>query len=139
MKKYIVYLLIFTTLFSGYLCANEYKDIVTVKLKKDETKKILVISGNSKKLFKFRWTLYANNGLVIFRSYDRIVGQNILYLNHKNQSFRVELTTRGADSYSVPYILVKFKEFDYETNEAIFQLFLSDRNAKVSLEYLKEN
>lgn len=138
MKKYIVHLLILMTLLSANLYANVYKDIVTVKLKKDETKKIIVISGNSKKLFKFRWTLYANNGLVVFRSYDRIVAQNILYLNHKNQSFRVELTTRGADSYLVPYILVKFKEFDYETDTAEFQLFLSDKNSKVSLEYLQE-
>ena len=108
-------------------------------MSQDEYKKILVTSGKSKKLFKFRWTLFTNGGLVIFRSYDRIVAQNVLYLRHRNQSFRVELTTKGSDSYAVPYILVKFEKFDFEKNEAEFKLLLSDRNSKASLKYLESN
>ena len=75
--------------------------------------------------------------MVIHRSYDRIVAQNILYLRHKNQSFRLELKPRGADYYNVPYVLVKFKEFNYETNEATFELFLSDKSMKISLKHLE--
>lgn len=137
-KSILQYLLFSAFLSVSSLYANEYKDIVTIKLKKDVYKKIIVKSGSSEKLFKFRWTLYTNGGLVILRSYDRIVAQNILYARHKSQSFRVELMTRGGHSYVVPYIMVKFVEFNYETHEAVFQLFLSDLNSKIGLEYLKD-
>ncbi len=138
MLKYILRVLIFVVFISLSLYANEYKEIVNVKLKKDVHKKILVKYGKNEKLFKFRWTLYTDGGLVILRSYDRIVGQNILYDKLKSRSFRVELMTRGGSHYAVPYILVKFIEFDYKTDEAIFQLFLSDTHSKVRLEYLKQ-
>ena len=120
----------------GTISANDFRDIVEISLKKDEQKKILVKYGKFEKLFKFSWTLYKNGGLVIFRSYDKIVAQNILYLRHKNQSFRLELKSRGADRYNVPYVLVKFKKFDYETNEATFELFLSDEKEQVTLKYI---
>ena len=76
----IVILLVF---FQTYLSANTYRDVVKISLKKDQTKKILIKYDTIQKLFQFRWTLYKNGGLVIFRSYDRSVAQNILYLNLK--------------------------------------------------------
>ncbi|MCK9454352.1 MAG: hypothetical protein WCY51_06290 [Sulfurimonas sp.] len=108
-----------------------------MSLKKDEQKKILVKYDNKEKIFKLKWTLYKNGGLVISRSYDRVPAQNVLYLRHKNQSFRLELKTRGADFYNVPYILVKFKEFDQKKQEALFEIFLSDDKKQIVLEDLK--
>jgi hypothetical protein len=119
------------------LNGNEFRDIKKISLNKDEIKKIIIKYDGYEKLFKFRWTLYKNGGLVIFRSYDQIVAQNILYLRDKNQSFRVELKPRGADFYNVPYLLVKFTKFDYEKNKAIFKLFLSDEREQIRLKYLK--
>ncbi|WP_294928304.1 hypothetical protein [Sulfurimonas sp.] len=108
-----------------------------MSLKKDEQKKILVKYDNREKVFKFRWTLYKNGGLVVFRSYDKVVAQNVLYSRHKNQSFRVELKPRGTDFYKVPYMLVKFKEFDQKSQEAKFEIFLSDDRGQIVLEDLK--
>ena len=135
------FLQVFTFLFLTFssLHANEFRDIKTISLKKDEIKKLIVKCDGFEKLFKFRWTLYANGGLVIFRSYDKIVAQNILYLRHKNQSFRVELKPRGTDFYNVPYLLVKFKEFNSEKKEAVFELFLSDEKEQIRLKYLNPN
>ena len=118
--------------------AELFRDVVTITLKKDEQKKILVKYDDVTKLFKFRWTLYKNEGLVIHRSYDKIVAQNILYLRYKNQSFRLELKPRGG-YLGVPYMLVKFKEFDFEKNEAVFELFLSDKSLDIKLTYLKND
>lgn len=137
MKQILKFLILFIISFD-FAQANEYRDIVTIKLKKDEHKKILVKYDKNEKLFKFRWTLYVNGGLVILRSYDRVVAQNVLKLNHKNQSFRLELKSRGVE-YSVPYLLVKFKEFNSQTNEATFDMFLSDENMQVSLKYLENS
>lgn len=136
MKIFLQVFLLLSLSFSVVL-ADTFGDARTIRLKKDEVKKILVKYDKITKLFKFNWTLYHNNGLVIHRSYDKIVAQNILYLRHKNRSFRVNLTSKGAGYYSLPYMLVKFKEFDYETDEAIFELFLSDRELKITLKYLQ--
>jgi len=122
----------------SFIFASNVRETKEILLKKDEQKKILVKYANREKLFQFRWTLYKNGGLVIFRSYDKIVAQSMLYLRHENQSFRVELKTKGADSYNVPYILVKFKEFKQDSKEALFEIFLFDDKEQISLEELKK-
>jgi len=135
--KSILQIFIVVLLCNATLFANDLQEVKKISLKKDEQKKILVKYDNKKRLFKFRWTLYVNGGIVVLRSYDKTVAQNILYLNHKNQSFRVELKTRGADFYNVPYILVKFKEFDFKKNIAKFVLYLSDDKEQIRLEIVK--
>lgn len=118
--------------------ADQYSDMIKISLKKDQQKKILVKYENKEKLFTFRWTLYVNGGLVILRSYDGEVAQNVLELNHKNQTFRVTVKPRGANNFNVPYILVKFKEFDQEKNEAHFEIYNFDNKVNVLLEELKK-
>ena len=135
--KSILQIFVAVLLCNAALFANDLQEVKKISLKKDEQKKILVKYDDKKKLFKFRWTLYINDGLVILRSYDKRVAQNVLYLNHKNQSFRVELKTRGADFYNVPYILVKFKEFDFKKNIAKFELYLSDDKDQIKLKILQ--
>ncbi|MEA3370284.1 MAG: hypothetical protein U9Q40_03020 [Campylobacterota bacterium] len=131
--KRVSKLFILIAFFISSVVANDFRDIKEISLKKDEQKKILVKYGSSEKLFKFRWTLYKNGGLVIHRSYNQQVAQNILYERHKNRSFKLELKSRGADFYTVPYILVQFQEFDYEKNEAKFRLMLSDEKMQIEL------
>ena len=116
----------------------DFKQTKIIKLKKDEQKKILVKYENFIKLFEFRWTLYKNGGLIINRSYDKIVAQNILYKRYKNNTFRLELKSPGVSKRSkAPYILVKFEEFDFKTNEAVFKLFLYDDIGNISLKDIK--
>lgn len=122
----------------SFIFASDYREIKEISLKKDEQKKILVKYADKEKLFKFRWTLYKNGGLVIFRSYDKIVAQHMLYLRHENQSFRVELMPKGADYKSAAYMLVKFKEFKQESKEAVFEMILFDAQGQVVLEYINK-
>ncbi len=133
LQIFIVWILITVSLYS-----NDFRDIHEISLKKDEHTNILVKYAGEEKLFKFRWTLYTNGGLVIHRSYDRIVSQNILYLRYKNQTIRQELKPRGADFYNVPYLLVKFKKFDSKEHKAVFEIFLSDEKMQIELKYLKK-
>ena len=133
----VISFFLFLTLLFGSVWANDFRDTREVSLQKDEQKKILVKYDSNERLFKFRWTLYKNGGLVIHRSYDGVVAQNILYLRNKNQSFRLELKPRGADFYAVPYVLVKFKEFNFEKKKAKFELFLSDDKMQIELHDLK--
>lgn len=131
MLKFFLFLTLFSNLFS-----NDFRDIHKISLKKDEEIKIYVKYANRNKLFKFRWTLYKNGGLVIHRKYDRVVGQNILYLNHTNQSFRVTLKPSGLQVFNLPYLLVKFKEF--KKNMAKFEIYLKDDNEEINLKYPKK-
>ena len=119
--------------------ASDFADIKKIVLKKDEQTKILVKYKNYEKQFQFRWTLYKNEGLVMFYSYGTRVMQNILYLNSTNQSFKVYLKTKGADFYEVPYFLLKFKEFDLKKNRAKFELFLADKKSQMKIKYLTKN
>ncbi|QSZ42079.1 hypothetical protein GJV85_08130 [Sulfurimonas aquatica] len=137
--KYILQFL--TLLFVCFtpLLSNDYQERREISLQKDEQKKILVKYANYTKEFKFRWTLYTNEGLVVLRSYNKRVAQNILYLNNTNQSFKVYLKAKGAHSYETPYLLVKFKEFDIQKDSATFELFLSDRESQINLQDLKNN
>jgi len=124
----------FTSVFSADLISSRI-----LKLKKDQEQKIIVRYEGREKVFFFRWTLYKNNGLVVFRSYNKIVAQNILYLRRTSRSFRVVLKPRGINFYDKPYLLVMFKDFDFETREAKFELFLSDDTKRIVLEYKKKS
>jgi len=123
---------------ASFLQANEYRYVETIKLSKDEHKKFLVKYDKSEKLFKFRWTLYTNGGIVILRSYDRIVAQHMLFLRQKRRSFRVDLKPKGEGFKNLPYVLIKFIEYDFDINKAVFKLFLSDKDLKVGLEHLED-
>jgi hypothetical protein len=117
--------------------ANDFREDFKISLKKDEQKKILVKYDNKEKIFAFRWTLYANEGLILLHSYDKFVAQNVLYLNHKNQSVRIVLRNDGKNFYAPPYFLLKFREFDSKENKAKFELYLYDSEMQVELKFLK--
>ncbi|MDP2893674.1 MAG: hypothetical protein Q8N78_04835 [Sulfurimonas sp.] len=136
--KFFLHVITLLAVSYSFIFASDLVETKEILLKKDVQKKILVKYADKEKLFKFRWTLYKNGGLVVFRSYDKIVAQNVLYLRHENQSFRVELKTKGADSYNVPYMLVRFKEFKQDTKEALFEILLFDDKKQILLEELKK-
>jgi len=109
-----------------------------IRLKKDELEKVMINSEGSQRLLTFRWTLYQNERLVVFRTFDGIVAQHILAKNHHNQSFRIKLASTVPKSLKIPFILIKFKVFDHEKNEALFELMLRDDDEMFVLKYLNE-
>ena len=130
---------IFFTVFfvAAAVFGNELQKLKTYTLAKDEVKKILVKTQRSQKVLKFRWTLYKNEGLVFFTSFDQIVSQHILYLNHTNQSLRIDLIPRGAHDYVEPYLLLHFDEFDFTAHKAKISLWIYDKRSETILKYLQ--
>jgi len=124
-------------LFSSVVFALDFRYTKDISLKKDEQMKILVKYGQYNKLFKFRWTLYKNEGVVILRSYDKIVAQNILYERKNSRSFKVTLKPSVGHSYIAPYFLVKFLKYDFEKDEALFAIMLRDEEYEIQLEELQ--
>ena len=130
------YLILLLSFLDVSIYAQEYRLQETIVLKKDKTEKFLVKYGEIEKVFQFNWTLYINDGLVVKRSYDRFVAQNVLYLNHINQSIRVELKPQSVGFRSLPYIILKFVKFDAKTKEATFELYLFDKKEQIDFKSL---
>lgn len=118
--------------------AQEWKRTDSVSLKKDQLERLLVKNGDSQRLLEFRWTLYTNDALVVLRNFDDRVSQHVLKLNHVNQSFRIELLPHTAYKVKVPYLLIKFTDFDFQKNEGQFDIYLQDDAQEIELEYLKK-
>ena len=116
--------------------ADNFREVKNITLKKDEQKKILVKYGAYERLFAMRWTLYTDGSLVVFHSYDRSVAQTMLSLKDRNNSFRLHLKSRGEEYINKTYLLVRFKEFNFEKNEAAFELLLFDKKMQIELEEL---
>ncbi len=118
--------------------ADEWKPIKSVSLQKDQVERIVVKSGALQRLFEFRWTLYADDALVVLHSYDDFVAQNVLRSHYNNRSFRVALLSQGSGRKMPPYFLVMFKRFDFKAKQALFDIYLSDDDERVVLKFLQE-
>ena len=55
-----------------------------------------------------------------------------------NTRMRPSDNTSGASPKTFTYIVIKFKAFDFEKGEAVFELLLRDEAEKVRLEYLNQ-
>lgn len=131
MKKFFLFLI-----FGAFLDAAAWRESKTFHLKKDELVKVLVKSEAQERLLNFRWTLYADKGLVVHESFDRFVGQHVLYVGHVNQSFRKVLLSAKRTQKDVPYIIVVFKKFDEGNETAQMDLLLIDKENRIVLDYL---
>jgi hypothetical protein len=136
--KRIVRVVLLFSLLNVSLSAQMYRVHYLIELKKDKTEKILVKYGFVTKLLKFRWTLYSNNRLVLFRSYDEEVAQYIMSKNINQDAIRLYLTNKAIGYDVLPYIILKFKKFDYITRKAVFDLLLFDKTKMISLKFLSK-
>ena len=125
-------------LFVLFAHADEWRPVKSVSLQKDQLEQIVVTRKKKKKLFEFRWTLYADNALVVLHAYDDFVAQTLLRLHYNHRSFCVELLAKGKSHAMPPYLVVTFKQFDFETKQARFDIYLSDDNERVTLKFLQE-
>lgn len=133
MKNFFLFLILGTF---SLLDAAAWRESKSFILKKDELVKILIKSEGQERLLNFRWTLYTDKGLVVHESFDRIVGQHVLYTGYTNQSFRKVLLPSKRSQKDVPYVLVVFKKFDEGNATAQMDLFLFDKESRIVLDYL---
>lgn len=131
---------LFLVLVLGAACLTgaPWRETKSFVLKKDEEVKVLVKSEGQERLLSFRWTLYTDKALVVHENFDRFVGQHILYASHASQSFRKRLLPPKKSEKDVPYILVVFKKFDEGAKTAQMDLFLTDKDNRIVLDYLTE-
>jgi len=130
-----VFLFIFALLLS--LNAAPWREMRSFTLKKDEIAKVVIKTTTPKKerILFWRWTLYTDQALVVHESFDRFVGQHILYAG-RNDSFRKLLLPALRSEQDVPYALVVFKKFDDVNQTVQFDLLIMDKEKRVIVDYL---
>jgi len=135
LKNFILILII--SLYSTQLFALEWAYEKEITLKKDQFFSVWVKSDIEQKLLKFRWTLFKNSNLVLLKVFDKFNNQHILTEGYPRNSVRFDVGIRSEKYKQKPYMLIKFEKFDFEKNEAIFKLLLSDKTNKISIEIIK--
>lgn len=130
-----LFLFIFILLIS--LDAAPWREMKSFTLKKDEIAKIVIKTKTPKneRILFWRWTLYTDNTLVVHESFDKFVGQHILYAG-RNDAFRKPLLPALRSEKDAPYALVVFKKFDDVNQTAQFDFLLIDKEKRVIVDYL---
>ncbi len=133
-KIFAPLLLLFLPLFGaddGGTISWNYKD--EVELKKDQLARYHIVIDSKLYMLDFRWTLYANKGLVMLYKHGKdttkanaFPHQNILYKDHKLNSFKIKLKNRAQNAFLQPYALILFKEFDDKTKKATITVMMKD-------------
>ena len=136
MKKFIVLCLLIASLVE----AADWNYTKEVRLIKDQIQTVYVREGSQLKVLKFRWTLYAGDGLVMHLNYNDKASQFILYKDHKKDAYKVRLLPKKSVYKRVVYLYLVFKKFDYKTKQAYFDILVDDpeKRALIEVEPLRE-
>lgn len=137
MKKSILLFLLFAAL----LQAGEWSYTKEIRLKKDQLQTILVKEEAELRVLKFRWTLYAGEGLVMHLNFNELASQFILYKHYKKDAYKLRLLPKRSAYKRAPFLYLIFKKFDYKTNEAYFDILIDDpeKRALIEVKPLKES
>lgn len=120
------------------LHGTPWREMKTFNVAKDEMIKIMVKSEGQERILSWRWTLYTDKALIVHESFDRFVGQHVLYAGYSNQSFRKQLLPAVKSQRDAAYAIVVFKKFDEGAKKAQFDLLLFDKEKRIVLDYLTE-
>ena len=115
-----------------------WREMKTITLAKDEMVKIMIKSEGQERILSWRWTLYTDKALIVHESFDRFVGQHVLYVGYSNQSFRKEILPAVKSHRDAVYVTVVFKKFDEGAKKAQFDLLVFDKEKRIVLDYLTE-
>lgn len=138
MKTFVVWALI---LLSSAQAA-EWSYMKEIRLKKDQLQTVLVKEEpETTRVLKFRWTLYAGDGLVMHLNFNDLASQFILYRNYKQDMYKLRLLPKRSVYEAVPLLYLVFKKFDHKTKEAYFDILIEDaeKRALIEVKPLKES
>ena len=123
------------------LQAIEWDYSKEVSLLKDQYQEILVKEDQQLRVLRFRWTLYANDGLVMHLSYNGNASQFVLYKQYKKNTYKMELLPKLSAYQTAPVLYLQFKQFDYKTEKAYFDILIDDskKRALIEVKPLKES
>ena len=130
MKKVIVLLILVLSL----LEAAEDNYTKEISLVKDQYQTVLVSEGAVLRVLKFRWTLYAGDGLVMHLNFNDQPSQFILYKHYKKDTYRVRLLSKTSAYRRPSYLYLVFTKFDYKSKKAHFDIVIDDPEQRAIVE-----
>ena len=129
MNKIVLYLLL--SIYSFAIDTEFWDYSFKTELEKDQVYRLSVDDEEIKKQLFFRWTLFHNNGLVLLVNYDGHPHQYVLYERYRNDTVRLKIARKIGYTAHAPFLLLVFKEFDFEKMKAKFEILVKDSSKKL--------
>jgi len=128
--------ILFLLLTSQALFSFKWDALHTYTLKKDQVATVQITNreDQTKELIKFRWTLYANDRLVLLLKKGAYPNQYILQQRYKANSIKINLSDDYTDEFDRSFLRISFKEF--KDSKAKFTLFFSDPKKRFVVKYI---
>lgn len=99
-------------------------------------KKATKDNPNNEYLLRFRWTLFANNSLIVLVNYRGHPTQYVLEKKDPLESILIPLLPDGEDIVnSQVYVKIVFNDFNQSNKEAVFDIFIKDVNERILVEF----
>lgn len=128
----------FILLFVSFLQAGELNLLKEIRLSKDQYQTIVIREDTDIRVLKFRWTLFAGDGLVMHLNYNGRASQFILYKHYKKDTYTIRLLPKISAYRREPYMYLVFKKFDHKKDQAYFDILIDDPDERALIE-LKES
>ena len=127
-------LILLFSLFATFSQAGQWSYTKEIKLDKDQIQTIIVQEQAMVRVLRFRWTLFAGEGLVMHLNYNDQASQFILYKHYKKDTYRVPMLPKKSAFKRVPYLYLTFKKFDYKSSKAYFDILIDDPEKRALIE-----
>jgi len=112
--------------------SNYWRIDDTIYLKKDYPAIYKIYYNNQTYTLKFRWTLYKNDGIVMFYDYENHPYQNILYTTTQTNGFK-KFISSIVDSPKAPYFLIYFRNFSGNIAKFEFLIYNPKKNIRINI------
>ncbi len=121
-------------LFAGISWTKEY----IFHLKKDEIARILFIDRDKKMHeFKFRWTLYDGQKVIVLSNYKDFPKQHALYFDFRLNTIEQILLSETKKYYQKnSFFLLQMDRFDKKTKSISFLVFIKDDDQKFKIKFI---
>lgn len=104
--------------------------------RKEVRKKATKENPNNDYLLRFRWTLFANNLLIVLVNYRGHPTQYVLEKKYPLESILIPLLPDGEDIInSQVYAKIVFNDFNQSNKEAVFDIFIKDVGERILVEF----
>ena len=104
--------------------------------RKEVRKKATKENPNNEYLLRFRWTLFANNLLIVLVNYRGHPTQYVLEKKYPLESIIIPLLPDGEDVInSQVYVKIVFNDFNQSNKEAVFDIFIKDVGERILVEF----
>jgi len=104
--------------------------------RKEVRKKATKDNPNNEYLLRFRWTLFANNSLIVLLNYRGHPKQYVLEKKSPLESIIIPLLPDGEDVInSQVYAKIVFSDFNQSNKEAVFDIFIKDIGERILVEF----